>query len=103
MIKKAITGKTKFNINESVEGETIEQKINRVINNGEPIDDSAPIIYQERKEGIRPEFDIRTDRFDIAIDAMDAVSKSKVAKRIDFHTKKEEKKAPGGASTQATE
>lgn len=62
-------------------GETIEQKIRRIVNNKEPITDGAPIVYTERKEGVRPEFDIRTDRFDIAIDAMDKVAKTHVAKR----------------------
>ena len=51
------------------EGETIEAKVNRIVNNGEPITDGTPIIYTERKDGVLPEYDIRTDRWDIAIDA----------------------------------
>ena len=34
---------------ETFEGETIETKVNRIVNNGEPIKDGAPIIYTERK------------------------------------------------------
>lgn len=64
-------------------GETIEEKIDRMIYNKEPIKDAAPIIYTERKDGVRPEYDIRTDRFDVAIDAMDAANKSKLTKRED--------------------
>lgn len=63
------------------EGETIEAKVNRIVNNGEPITDGAPIIYTERKEGVLPEYDIRTDRWDIAIEAMDKVNMDRFAKR----------------------
>ena len=60
------------------EGETIETKVNRIVNNGEPITDGAPIIYTERKDGVLPEYDIRTDRWDITIDAMDKVNMDRI-------------------------
>ena len=34
-----------------VEGETIEQKMERILSNKEPIEDGAPEIYTERKDG----------------------------------------------------
>lgn len=68
-------------VNNSYEGEMLETKIERVTTLKEPITDGAPLIYTERKDGVRPEFDIRTDRFEIAIDAMDAVSRAQIAKR----------------------
>lgn len=82
-------------------GETIETKMNRIIRNKEAIKDSAPLMYQERKNGIDPGCDIRTDRWDIAIEGMNKVAKTKVALRID-RAKTEEKK-PEGQSTQGTE
>lgn len=63
------------------EGETIEQKINRIVNNKEPITDGAPLIYTERKAGVMPAYNIRTDRFEIAVEAMDKVTKTEIAKR----------------------
>lgn len=81
MYKKIKPGKTRITHNNSYEGETIEQKINRIVNNKEPIKDGAPIIYTERKDGVKPEYDIRTDRFEIAVEAMSAVDKSHKAKR----------------------
>ena len=66
---------------ETFEGESIEEKVERVTLNNEPISDGAPLIYKERKEGISAGANIKTDRFEIAIEAMDKVSKSKVAKR----------------------
>lgn len=68
-------------VNQAYEGETIEQKVLRITVNKEPIKDNAPRVYTERKDGVQPEYDIRTDRFEIAIDAMDKVSKSKLASR----------------------
>lgn len=65
----------------NLEGETIEMKMNRVLNNKEPITDGAPIIYMERKDGVKEEYDVRTDRFDFALDAVDKINKSKLAKR----------------------
>ena len=64
-----------------VYGETIEEKVERVVNNGEPIEDGAPNVYMERKHGVLAEHDIRTDRWEVAADAMDAVQKSTKAQR----------------------
>ena len=59
---------------ETFEGEFIEEKVARVVENKEPIEDGAPIIYTERKDGVIPEFNIRIDRWEIAIEAMNNVS-----------------------------
>ena len=75
--------KTLFKVNNAYEAVSIEQKIERIMNSKEPIDETAPIIYTERKKGVQPEYNIRTDRFEIALEAMDKVSKSYQAKRED--------------------
>ncbi len=72
---------TTIALNQSYEGETIEQKVDRIVNNAEPISDGAPLIYTERKDGVMPEYDIRTDRWELAVDAMTHVSKTELAKR----------------------
>ena len=72
-----------LSINLSYEGETIETKVRRITENKEPISDGAPVIYTDRKDGTKPEFNIRTDRFDIALDAMDYVNRSRTAKRME--------------------
>lgn len=69
--------------NDSQEGETLEMKIERIVNNKEPITDGAPTIYTERQNGVEPGYDIRTDRFDVAIDAMDKVAKTHRGRRED--------------------
>jgi len=53
----------------------------RVLTNKEPIKDGAPLVYTERKDGVMPAYNIRTDRFEVAIEGMDVVAKSVQAKR----------------------
>lgn len=76
--------------NVSTQGETIENKIERIVSNKEPISDGAPLIYTDRKDGVQPDYDIRTDRFEYAIEAMDIVSRQSRAKRIDIPDNKTE-------------
>ena len=49
---------------ETFEGETIEEKVERIVTNKEPISDGAPMIYTEKSAGVLPAYNIRTDRFD---------------------------------------
>ena len=72
---------TTLELNQSSEGETIEMKIERVTTNKEPIKDGAPLIYTDSKEGVQAGYNIRTDRFEIAVEAMDKIVKSNVARR----------------------
>lgn len=62
-------------------GETLEKKIERITEVGEPISEGAPIIYTEREEGVVPAYDIRTDKYDLAMEAMEQVSKKSIEKR----------------------
>lgn len=81
MYKAPKMKKTTIKVNKTYTGETIEQKINRIVNNREPITDGVPIIYTDRSEGILPAYNIRTDRMEIALEARDHVTKSHLAKR----------------------
>ena len=58
-------------------------------------------INTERKEGVLPEYDCRTDRFEIAIDAMDVIQKSAMAKRMN-RVQQNEPKDGGAEPIQAT-
>ncbi len=66
---------------ELIEGERIEEKVRRLTDEKSPINDGAPIIYTERKDGVLPAYDIRTDRWDIAQKAMEENMKAISAKR----------------------
>jgi hypothetical protein len=93
---------TYLDVNQSVEGETIEQKIERVTQNKEPIKDGAPLIYTDRKDGVQAGYNIRTDRFEIAVDAMDKVTRSNYAKRDNQPKMEIVKDNTEGESTQGT-
>lgn len=77
-------------LNDSIEGETIEEKVMRITENNEPIEDGAPIIFTDRKDGVLPAYDVRTDRFEIAIEGMDYVAKSNFARRKDYLSQKDD-------------
>ena len=62
------------------EGETIERKVRRIEVDNEPIKDGSPIIYTEKADGVKPEYNVRTDRFEVAATAMDIVHKNETAK-----------------------
>ena len=62
------------------EGETIEHKVQRIVLNKEPIEDGAEIIYTEKKDGVLPQFNIRTDKWEIAQSAMDLAQQQRIAK-----------------------
>lgn len=82
----------KLHINKSVQGMTIEQKIAKIKDGKERITDGAPIIYEERKAGVNPAHDVRTDRFMVAIEASDKIAKSYAAKREERISKSETNK-----------
>lgn len=62
---------------ELTEGERLECKIERMTENNEPIGETAPLIYTPRKDGVIAAYDIRTDKWDIALDAMSKVNKTR--------------------------
>ena len=67
--------------NESVEGISIEEKIRVALQDNTPIDGGSPLIYTKRADGVRPEYDIRTDRFDIAIEQANKLANAKLLAR----------------------
>lgn len=81
MYKQNGYSKSDLHINTSLEGETIEMKVERVTQNNEPIKDGAPLIYTDRKDGVQAGYNIKTDRFEIAVEAMDKITKTKIAQR----------------------
>lgn len=80
------------------EGESIEDKVRRVTENNEPITDGAPIIYTNRDDGVLPAYNIRTDRWEVAQQAMDAVNQANLAKSKNYgKIEKEDEKAHDSA------
>lgn len=63
------------------EAESQVQKLRRIVENKEPIKDEAPIIYTPKSKGVMPEYDIRTDRFEVAREALEKAGRAE-AQRI---------------------
>lgn len=64
--------------NLTYQAEPREVKLRKIIS-GEASnmeDGVFPTIYTEKKDGVQPEFDIRTDRFEVAINAIDKINQS---------------------------
>lgn len=64
--------------NLTYQAEPREVKLRKIINgeSNDMEDGVFPTIYTEKKNGVQPEFDIRTDRFEVAIDAIDKINQS---------------------------
>lgn len=94
MIKPKFFPKPPTTNYEFQDGESIESKVRRITENNEPITDGAPIIYTNRDDGVLPAYNIRTDRWEVAQAAMDAVNQANLAKSKNYgKIDKEDKKA----------
>lgn len=72
--------KTQLERYADTEGESLEQQLRRLNANNEPIPGNVEKIYTPKGEGVIPDYDIRTDRFDIAMQATDKFTASQRAK-----------------------
>lgn len=90
--------RTTLKVNNSVQGETLETKIFRAVTNKQPLEGQAKLLYTERKAGILASTNIRTDRFEVAVEAADKIAKSYKARREDnMRVVKDDDKVDGGA------
>lgn len=76
--------------NEIYTGQSIERYAEQASVSQQPIEGGAPEIFTDRKDGVIAEFNIRTDRFDIALNAMDKASASITAKRQEILNQRNE-------------
>lgn len=78
------------------EGQSIEEQMRKALAGNEPIQASAKVTYNDRKDGVLPQHDIRTDRFEVAMMATDKIHASQAAARkaIDFPVAKDENGNP---------
>lgn len=79
--RKALKGTLRSLPGAAYEAEPIEAKVRKIFNSNEPITDATQLVYTERKDGVIPDYDIRTDRMEHAVEAMDAASRANLAKR----------------------
>lgn len=82
MIRKPIKGigRSTITIQTQYEAEPLEVKLRRKMKGGKVDEEEGDgktwaIAYTEKKDGVKPEYDIRTDRFEIAREAMETIEK----------------------------
>lgn len=66
---------------ESREGDSLETQIQRLMENKEMPDQSAPLIYTDRNKGVMAAYDIRTDKWDLALEGMDKIEQARNTER----------------------
>lgn len=83
MTKSFFNVKSKIRCNEAIgNAQSIEEKMREVTQAGNSIDiTSVPPIYTDKADGVLAGLDIRTDRFDVALEARDKISAMIIAKR----------------------
>lgn len=102
MKKVSIKNETSLKVNQSESGERLEEKLEKVLENGEPIKAVAERIYTDRKDGVLPHLNIRTDRWDIAQEMALKANQRDIARRLERNGTKNVE-AQSGESTQTTE
>ena len=59
-------------------GETLIKKCQRILDESEPLTDGAPMIYTPKQAWVRDDCNIRTDKWELAMNAMDRVNNYKL-------------------------
>lgn len=87
---------------DAYEGQSIENRCKKLVETGEPIKDTSPLIYTPKEKGVMPQYDVRADKWEIAQNAMDRVNREKIAKGQQPPSEETKKDtAQGGASEDA--
>jgi len=71
---------TTLRVNNSYEGQTIEQFVRKIMKAGEPIGESTTGIYYAENDGVPFEVNVRTDRFDKALEIKEQGEREAVAR-----------------------
>lgn len=90
---------------EDTAGEEIITKIRRIMDENEPLTDGAPLIYTPKEKGVIPEYNIRTDKWQLAMGAMDRVSEYKISeymKKSELKTEEENSEPSSPTTTNET-
>lgn len=81
MIKGITYPKSRIHVEATMEGQSIEEMLRAAVSGKEPIKANAKLAYTERKDGVLAQYDIRTDRFELALQATSKVAASQAAAR----------------------
>lgn len=80
--QKIDRGSTGIQVNEVIrQGQSMEEFLRKAMQGNEPIQATAKVTYNDRKDGVLPQHDIRTDRWDLALTMTDKVHKTQATAR----------------------
>jgi len=79
MYKKPIFKNSSIHRSTTEIGQPIQDKIKNILEQNENLNE-APLIYTEKADGVMAGYNIRTDKWEIAIEAMDKINKIRTAK-----------------------
>ncbi len=81
--RKNTRGNSRIKRNLMMKGISLETSLQRMLQleETEGLENGTALHFNTRAEGVRPEYNIRTDRFELALQAMDEVGKMYLAKR----------------------
>lgn len=73
------------------DGQSLEEFLRKAMNGKEPIQATAKMTYNDRKDGVLPQHNIRTDRFELAMMETDKLHATRAAQqyKADFPTPEE--------------
>lgn len=75
-------------------GKSLMEVLRKMITEGDVPEEEVPIIYTDKGEGVLPGYDIRTDRFEIAREAMEKAKNSEKKERAEKRAAKKPVEQP---------
>lgn len=81
MRKRRITNTGIIRKNETYEAKSIETMLAERMEGQDIEMGGKALLYTEKKDGVIPETNIRSDRWDLAMMALDSVERSRIARR----------------------
>lgn len=85
-MKKTINNRTEIRSNNGRKGQWLAKEIQSMMDNNEPINTTITVEYTRPEDGVMPQYDIRTDRWDLVQGAMDRATmaaKNEILKRTE--------------------
>lgn len=95
MFRFRIRKNSQLKCEQPYEGLTLAREIEKFQEEGGEIEMGSPLIFTKKSDGVRPETNIRTDRFEMAQDRMQIANEAKNAQRAKKKADEEAKNQPG--------
>ena len=82
MYKPKVKERRLLKVNHTYVAESMEMKIRKMLANKEPIEEEIETVYTNKKDGVMPAYDIRTDRWEIAQEAAGKMLNAELSEQL---------------------